>query len=336
MDHLRLEQGLFQYYVFTVARTFPFYDKERGLELHADIIPQASLRFSGLQNAMYSYALLHMHVQSSVHGILPRNADFFEEVGLQMRGTSWLGHDSGTDPLSLHRDYLDRALQGQRGVVSEINEKNADGICITAILLAQVALVHSSLMRLGSEYSIPSDWFRLQSSFSACLAAARPLLKMDSATGTMIHSAPTIDNRNLAGQSPGIFHWLLEWTPEGSTERMDAQTKETYRICIVYIETIQKRIAEQEPWQALGRRIQTFPNVAGPSFSALIEEYQPRALVVLAHLLAMAKRIDGSWWVLHGVADYHVRGIASIIPDEWKWALEWPIRVLETDAADEC
>lgn len=150
------------------------------------------------------------------------------------------------------------------------------------------------------------------------------------------HSLPAIDNSNLDDQVPTISRYLSEWRPNDSTELMDPRTEETYRRCIVYLETIYRHISEREPWQALGRRILAFPSVGLSNFQGLLEDHHPRALVILAHLLAMTKRIDNSWWIFQGVADYHVKRIASLVPHEWQWALEWPFRVLETVAADRC
>lgn len=332
----QLELALFHYYASTVAKTFPFSNTERGLELHADIIPQASLRCSNLLDVMHAYALLHMHIQSASYGRLPRNADFFEDLGIHMKDPQSPRVNSKVDLLSLHRDYLSKALQGQRDVVAEINTKNADGICIAAVLLAQIALVHSSEVRFDEGYYLPTDWFRLQASFATCLRASRPLLSMDSATSMLIHSNPSIDNHNLGSHVLGVFKDLADWQPEGDSQRVDFQTKEMYRKCVAYLETVYQRISQQEPWHMLGRRILAFPNIDGAAFLKALEDYQPRAMVILAHVLAMTKRLEYSWWICKDVADYHVRGIATMVPVEWQWALEWPMKVVETGASDDC
>lgn len=332
----QLELGLFQYYSYTVARTFPFSNTERGLMLHSDVVPQASLQCSNLLNVIYAYALLHMHIQSVWYGKLPRNAVYFEDLGVRMSHISSPVDDGRVDLLTLHRDYLNAALQGQRNVVSAINHKNADGICIAAMLLAQVALVHSAQDSYDEFYAIPTDWFRLQVSFGACLKQSRSLLNMESATSMLINSLPSIDNMNLDRHELSTFKDLLDWRPEGSTERMDNRTRETYRTCVAYIETIYQRIASKEVWHALGRRILAFPNVGDAALLSLLDDHQPRALVILAHLLAMMKRMEIGWWIFKDVADYHVRGIGAMIPAEWQWAMEWPLKVLETGGADEC
>lgn len=331
-----LEMGLFQYYAYTVARTFPFSNTERGLQLHADVVPQASLRCSNLLNVMYAYALLHMHIQSVWYGQIPRNAGFFEDLGVRMDHIQSPADDGRVDLLTLHREYLSTALQGQRDVVSDIDHKNADGICMAAIFLAQIALVHSAQVNYEEVYDIPTDWFRLQASFGACLKHSRPLLNMESATSMLIHSLPNIDNQNLDRYDLGVFRDLVEWRPGEGAEPTDNRTRETYRICVAYVETVYKRIAEKEPWHSLGRRILAFPNVGESAFLSLLEDKQPRALVILAHILAMMKRLELGWWIFKDVPDYHVRGIAAIVPAEWQWAMEWPMRVLETGAADEC
>lgn len=330
----QLELGLLQYYIVSVAPSFPSFDRERALELHADMIPQEALRCSCLLNAVYSYALLHMHIKISVHGKLPRNAAFFEEQGVEMK------HQNAEDPskvdlLTLHRDYLDVAIQEQRGMVTDINQKNADGICVTAILLAMIILIHSAQVNKLEEYAIPIDWFILQASFSPCLETALPLLTLDSATSALIHSPPVVDNRGLDYRKYNIFRALVEWESPIGVDDVH-QHREAYETALAYIQTIYKRIAEKEPWESLGRRILAFPNVVPNSFATLLQQGQPRALVMLAHLVAMMRRLDSLWWIFNGVADFHVRGIATLVPEDWQWALAWPLKVLDTNGADSC
>lgn len=285
---------------------------------------------------MYAYALLHMHIQSSVNGVLPRNVGYLNAAGLYFGDSRGSSSSSPGNTLSLHMDYFDRALQGQRNVVSEVSDHNADGICIAAMLIAQVALVHSLYATEPGRYSIPSEWFKLQAAFSTCLLAARPLLKMDSATSILIHSSPPIDNRDLDHKSPVIFSDLVHWQSSDAPEVMTQPVRDTYRRLVVYIESIYRHIAEGEPSEVLGRRILAFASIESSTFLVLLDEHRPRALVILAHLLAISKRLDTSWWIFRGIADYHVRGIAGLVPAGWKWALEWPFKVLETGASEEC
>lgn len=325
-DRRTLELGLFQYYILHVAPEFPYVDQVRGSMLHAHMIPQVALRCPCLLNTLFAYALLHMHIQMKVHDTPPQNADFFEEQGLKIRNKSV--NNPSVNLTTLHGEYLDLALKEQQVLVTNINEENGDGVCLTAIWLAMISLIQSSQQDTSGEYEVPIEWFVLQNSFSMCLHTARPLLSMDTATSMLVHAQPTIDNRNLDYKRYEIFQELVNWQPVKSPEIVDVQAQKAYEMSVAYLQTLYVRIAEGESSKLLGRRILAFANVPGSKFTSLLAERRPRALVILAHVLAMTKRLESVWWIFQGVADYHVEGLASMIPFEWQWAMEWPLRIL--------
>jgi hypothetical protein len=59
----------------------------------------------------------------------------------------------------------------------------------------------------------------------------------------------------------------------------------------------------------------------------LVEASDPRALAICAHVFAMTDFARDAWW-LQGTAEYEVNGIASIMPLEWQWAMEWPLYII--------
>jgi len=68
-------------------------------------------------------------------------------------------------------------------------------------------------------------------------------------------------------------------------------------------------------------------------FLELIALEDPRALALLARNLSLLKVVDNIWW-LHGagksqqVAEHALAGIKSLMPREWAWSMEWPLRVV--------
>jgi len=39
------------------------------------------------------------------------------------------------------------------------------------------------------------------------------------------------------------------------------------------------------------------------------------------------KLVSDVWW-LEGTAEYEVRGITGLMPESWRWAVEWPNYVI--------
>ena len=72
------------------------------------------------------------------------------------------------------------------------------------------------------------------------------------------------------------------------------------------------------------RRVIGFPMLVHPRFVTLVEEEQPRALVILAHYFALVARLRGLWW-MGDSGRREVLGIQSALPEEWQDAMQWPL-----------
>ena len=51
-------------------------------------------------------------------------------------------------------------------------------------------------------------------------------------------------------------------------------------------------------------------------------------MAILACYYAMTVAV-GDHWIFQGMAEHEIRGLYSLLPAEWKWAMEWPLKVLE-------
>jgi hypothetical protein len=55
-------------------------------------------------------------------------------------------------------------------------------------------------------------------------------------------------------------------------------------------------------------------------------------MVILAYFFSLAKAVDNVWW-MRGIAEREVFGIQSKLPEEWQWAMAWPLQKLAGFAA---
>jgi hypothetical protein len=76
--------------------------------------------------------------------------------------------------------------------------------------------------------------------------------------------------------------------------------------------------------RTIGRAMSFFSK----DFIQLVQERDPRAMAMLAQLLALSAFTEFPWWQ-KGCAEFEVTGIASIMPDEWKWAMQWPLYIVQ-------
>jgi predicted alpha/beta hydrolase family esterase len=73
-----------------------------------------------------------------------------------------------------------------------------------------------------------------------------------------------------------------------------------------------------------------FPVIVPPKFVSLLESCDPRTLVITAHYFGMIASVDELLW-LRGVAVREITGILTIVPLDWNWAMEWPLRQIHRD-----
>jgi len=125
------------------------------------------------------------------------------------------------------------------------------------------------------------------------------------------------------------FDVLLRWATE--FDYVSEDDSEAYQHTVSYVGLIYKVINEaSEPPLATSRRLIAFPARAPPRFLDLALEKRPRALVILAHVVAMMKILAHSipWYV--GIAEKHIPVIESRLPSGWKPVMQWPMAVLHT------
>ncbi|KAF1992424.1 hypothetical protein K402DRAFT_320696 [Aulographum hederae CBS 113979] len=74
-------------------------------------------------------------------------------------------------------------------------------------------------------------------------------------------------------------------------------------------------------------RLTRFPAFLDPVFLRMLQEGEPRAMVVLAYFFGVMKEAEDVWW-LNGWADHEINGILGLMPEECMVFMEWPCRQL--------
>ncbi|ETS81774.1 hypothetical protein PFICI_06776 [Pestalotiopsis fici W106-1] len=76
----------------------------------------------------------------------------------------------------------------------------------------------------------------------------------------------------------------------------------------------------------------TMPVNVPPAFRRLLDRHDPLAMALVARLLVLLVPVESVWW-MDGEGDYEVlhrdiNGIRQLMPDELRWCMDWPCRVL--------
>jgi len=153
----------------------------------------------------------------------------------------------------------------------------------------------------------------------------------------MIRSAPGMrpggwlrDNSILfcSANRQDLLH-LLRRTPSDMLEEpWNASIESAYESTTSYIGSIQLAIAAGEDSASIFRRLVLFPTMVQTEFIYLVKEQRPRALVILAHFFAFLADFREIWWI-GDTGPREVRGIESVLPDEWRDLMIWPLQAVE-------
>jgi hypothetical protein len=67
----------------------------------------------------------------------------------------------------------------------------------------------------------------------------------------------------------------------------------------------------------------------------MLQSHDPLAMALMARMLVMLNEIDYAWWANgrgeYEVVEQDVRGICQLMPENLRWTMDWPCKVLERE-----
>ncbi|TGO85583.1 hypothetical protein BPOR_0383g00090 [Botrytis porri] len=239
---------------------------------------------------------------------------------------------AGEDMADVHRIYFNAAVREHRQVIQNINKDNVEAVCLSTILIGLPAFILLQNSNIG-HYTIPSQVFALLRGNVVLFSQTIPMLDPNSQLEALISAKPDMktsmkDVRDKTYHQP--FSELLNWRAPG--EVIDEESQAAFTFALNYCGRILLGIEGGEDLYELRRVIYAFPTVAPKAFVRQLNEKSNRALVILAHFFALCKAADNVWW-MRGIAEREVFGIQSILPENWQWAMAWPVQKLAAYAA---
>ena len=238
-----------------------------------------------------------------------------------------------SEAMDAHRRYLDLALRAHSDDVAHLNKDNADAACVASSLLRVCAFAYLS-ERPVAPYTLPLQWLQMTVGSGKLFQATWDWIQKDenSISGKLINRTPELTpfNKSLFLESNRQgFEYLCEQPT--ATEPWDPDIDHAYKVAVSYIGSILIAIARgEERGGDVCRRTIAFPMLVHPRFITLVEEQQPRALVVLAHYFAVVAKFKNVWW-MGDSGRREVLGIQTILPAEWQDAMRWPLENVADD-----
>ncbi|KAF7885511.1 uncharacterized protein EAF02_004020 [Botrytis sinoallii] len=236
------------------------------------------------------------------------------------------------DMADIHRIYFNTAIREHRQVIKNINKDNVEAVCLSTILNGLPAFILLQNNNIG-HYTVPTQVFALLCGNVVLFSQTIPMLDPNSQLEALISAKPDMktlmeDVRSKIYHQP--FSELLNWRAPG--EVIDEESQAAFTFALNYCGRILLGIEGGEDLYELRRVIYAFPTVAPKAFVQQLNENSNRALVVLAHFFALCKAADNVWW-MRGIAEREVFGIQSVLPENWQWAMAWPVQKLAAYAA---
>jgi hypothetical protein len=196
---------------------------------------------------------------------------------------------------------------------------NAEALFSTSALIAFQASASRRFDEDGG-YTIPLAWFHSFQGVKTVVMASWQWLRTSDRIYPIINSQPALA-LNLDPERKSFFAPLLEGMEEqleALPERQRAETRQAYEHSVAFLNWSHQLPARN--------RILGFAATVSRRFVELLDQQDPRALVIASCFFALTKVVDDVWW-LQGIAKKEVNGICSLLPSSWWPKMEWPLRI---------
>jgi hypothetical protein len=310
-DRRILELRLLHQYTAETAFTINV-KTDSNSHIWAKAVPRLALAHDALLYALYTFAALHLAK------LEPNNPDH----------------------IAAYQQYLSLTLQDHRNDVRNLGPATADSATLTSNFLRLCSFAFLQERSL-SPYTPPLEWLQMSSTTGQGLnVAAWKYLRNDESSImlSLLRAAPGIstnpkghlrDDDALFQESNrhNLLHLLKPTQADSETEIWTPEILHAYESTISYIGAIQLAIDSNELPELVFRRIVLFPMMVEKDFISLVQQRQPRALVILAHYFSYLTVFNDIWWI-SDTGPKEVRGIQSVLPEYWLPLMDLPLKAI--------
>ncbi|KAK6207333.1 hypothetical protein LQW54_007291 [Pestalotiopsis sp. IQ-011] len=231
--------------------------------------------------------------------------------------------------IRLQRTYLSMMLREHRAYLSELSPANADVVCICSLKILTHAL--ALIQTLPSEpWQPPTDFLQMGSGAGFVFNTSWRMAQSGNGGEVpkimaLLQTPPGLrDPLETILSDHSALDWVLEAPPGSATpdaEMADPATRSVYEKAIAFICSVQRALARDEPEFSICRRLGGFAVWVPAEFTQYLTERRPRAMVVLAHFMAMFMAVEHIW-IIGQAGENQIRGILKNLPAEWAYKLD--------------
>jgi hypothetical protein len=210
--------------------------------------------------------------------------------------------------------------------------KDPDKTRCFSFMGAQLVMVYSN-----GVFKLPLQTWYLARSLDNLFNTLTPLL---SNSTRQLFSRPILavaadstfgDNPFLASGRADLAYFLKYIEADSTIPKTDLQV---YEHCVDTILNLYAVLAPPTPAQQHipYELIFLTPIWEPPRFLDMLSQGIAPALALLARAWCLLKSVSGLWWSSEATSDdmakYNLHGIQAMLPMEWAWSMDWPLRVL--------
>jgi hypothetical protein len=216
--------------------------------------------------------------------------------------------------------YFNRGLSTCNSMISRIEESSCV-LFVSSILIALQSALSRQELTSRERYVPPIAWFRALRGINVIASAGRRHI-MDSKFRALLLDVPQLPIDVTQGHANLTELW-------GALASIAAlRYMPAYASAFQYLHWIHVLSQSGEETHSLRRKLLAFPSWVSPLFISLLEKYDPSALVITAHFFGLIPLVDEIWW-LQGMAKREILGILTVVPQDWMWAMEWPVKQVQ-------
>ncbi|KAK5726087.1 hypothetical protein LTR15_004279 [Elasticomyces elasticus] len=226
--------------------------------------------------------------------------------------------------------YFEQAERSVHEDLQSATHKNVEAVYLTSVLLSFVTLA-----LLAGSTDLPRSDLDLWLRTSIIVQSAR--LRLLELCGTEIlqtHDLPygntsLIEERQAYDKDRGRpFAHLLTFAAEH--ENMTTEDEDVYTALLGCLSVLfHAANGRVDTPVRVCQRLAALPSTLPARLSTLVAAKTPRALVMLAHAIALMQLIEHEVTWLRGIANRQVRQIYDNIPLAWKERMSWPMMIVE-------
>lgn len=229
--------------------------------------------------------------------------------------------------------YLGKAVKKHQEALELIDEQSAEPLLVAAVLIAHYTWLSAHSKPPDERFSIDIRTYHMCRGIISLVEQARPWLDKYNPP-KLNFKLPPISSPDQNRFISNAMQDLESLSAAFSQPSIPVEHKQLYETAAKKLADLYRLIAAGADTPTIEQSIVTYLHSLPPEFCNLLKEEDPLTMALHARRVCMLIQAEDSpaWWIQgageHKVAVKCVLGIQSLMPTEWQWTMDWPVKVV--------